>query len=336
MMRNPVFVEVIRGNSVESRHSGRAAVVDADGATVLALGDIDALVFPRSSVKALQALPLVESGASDAFGFSEEMLALACASHGGEPGHTTTAAAALARIGLDARALECGAHRPTAQAAASALDERHEKPSALHNNCSGKHAGFLCVACHAGVPHAGYIGADHLVQREARAAMEDVTRTTLGESAMGIDGCGIPTYALPLRALAHGFARFGTGHGLGSERRRAAQRLRAAVAAHPWHVAGTKRFCTGVMEIFGARCFVKTGAEGVFTVALPEQGIGMAVKIDDGATRASEVATATLIARFLPMSAAERARFQPFLTPELKNWAGTPVGSLRPAEALAP
>src|SRR6185295_10373924 len=150
-MGNPVLVEALRGALTESRHRGAVAVVDADGAAVLALGDVAQPVYPRSAVKPLQALPLVESGAADRYGFGDEELALACASHGGEPPHIAVAARMLSRAGLDVGALECGTHWPTQQSSAQALARAGAAPSALHNNCSGKHAGFLCVACAAGV-----------------------------------------------------------------------------------------------------------------------------------------------------------------------------------------
>jgi L-asparaginase II len=334
-MSNPVLVEVLRGARVESRHHGAVVVADADGATVFSLGDIAAPVYPRSAVKPIQALPLVESGAADKYGFGDEELALACASHGGEPAHVEVASRMLERAGLDVTALECGAHWPSHQASTQALARAGGAPSALHNNCSGKHAGFLCVACQAGVDHRGYVGASHTVQREVRAALEGLTGVGLAEDQCGIDGCSIPTWAVPLASLAHAFARFGTGRGLAGERAKAAARLRAACAAQPYYVAGTGRFCTEIMTLFGARVLVKTGAEGVFCGALPEQGLGIALKCEDGATRAAETAMAAAIARFLPMSGEERARLDRFVRRELRNWNGIAVGGLRPVDALA-
>jgi len=333
-MGNPVLVEVVRGALTESRHRGAVAVVDADGATVLALGDVAAPVYPRSAVKPLQALPLVESGAADRYGFGDEELALACASHGGEPAHVEVAARMLARAGLDAGALECGTHWPSHQPSSQALARSGGAPSALHNNCSGKHAGFVCVACAAGVDHRGYVAAEHVVQREVRAAVEDLTGVGLSADVCGIDGCSIPTWAVPLTALAHAFARFGTGRDLAPERAKAAARLRAACAAQPYYVAGTGRFCTEIMKRFGARVLVKTGAEGVFCGALPEQGIGVALKCDDGATRAAEVAMAAMIARFLPLTEDERGALERFVLPTLRNWNGIEVGGLRPTSEL--
>lgn len=331
-MGNPVLVEVVRGALTESRHRGAVAVVDAEGAAVLALGDVARPVYPRSAVKPLQALPLIESGAADRFGAEE--LALACASHGGEPAHVAVAERMLARAGLDVGALECGAHWPSHQASAQALARAGGAASALHNNCSGKHAGFLCVACVMGVDHHGYGKAAHPVQREVRAAIESLTGVGLSADTCGIDGCSIPTFAVPLDRLAQAFARFGTGRGLAPARAKAAARLRAACTAQPYFVAGTGRFCTEIMKLFGARVLVKTGAEGVFCGALPEQGIGIALKCDDGATRAAEVAMATMIEKFLPMSEEERAALARFVRPTLRNWNGTEVGGLRPTREL--
>jgi L-asparaginase II len=333
-MRNPILVEVVRGALVESRHHGAVAVVDADGATVLALGDVAQPVYPRSAVKALQAVPLIESGAADKFGFGDEELALACASHGGEPAHVEVAQRMLARAGLDVAALACGPHWPSHQPSSQALARSGGAPSALHNNCSGKHAGFLCFACAAGIDHRGYVEPSHPVQRAVRAVLESLTGVGLREDQCGIDGCSIPTFAVPLSALAHAFARFGTGRGMASERAKAAARLRAACAAQPYYVAGTGRFCTEIMTLFGSRAMVKTGAEGVFCGALPEQGLGIALKCQDGATRAAEVAMAAIIARFLPLSAEQGTALQRFVRPTLRNWNRIEVGALRPADAL--
>lgn len=333
-MSNPVLVEVLRGPLAESRHRGSVCVMDADGATVFSLGDVAAPVYPRSAVKPIQALPLVESGAADRYGFGDAELALACASHGGEAAHVEVAQRMLAGAGLDVSALECGTHWPLNPTATQALARSGGAPSALHNNCSGKHSGFLCVACAAGVDHHGYVAPGHLVQREVRAAIEDLTGTVLSEDRCGIDGCAIPSWAVPLSALAYAFARYGTGRGLAPERTKAAARLRAACAAQPYYVAGSGRFCSGIMTQFGARVLAKTGAEGVFCGALPEQGLGIAIKCDDGGTRAAEVTMAAMIARFLPMPDDARAALARFVRPTLRNWNGIEVGGLWPSDAL--
>ena len=335
MADNPIVVEITRGGRVESTHRGAGAVVNADGAFVHSFGDIERPIFPRSAVKSIQALPLIESGAADRFALTETELALACASHSGEPAHVAAAARMLGKAGLNEDALACGAHWPTNANAARALAREGRVPSALHNNCSGKHAGFLCVACALGVETEGYERAEHPVQREVKAALEDVCGESLGDGRRGTDGCSIPTYAMPLKSLARGFARMGTGQGFGAIRAAAVKKLFAAIAAHPVYVAGADRFDTEVMTLLAGRSITKTGAEGVFCAALPELGLGLAVKADDGATRAAEAMIAALIARFLPMDDATQAEFARFLRRPLTNWRGMEVGELRVAGPLA-
>jgi L-asparaginase II len=332
-MTDPVLIEVLRGNLVESRHRGAVAVADADGATLVALGDVAAPIFPRSAVKALQALPLVESGAAGRYGLGDEELALACASHSGEPAHVAGVERMLAKASLTPSALSCGSHWPLSQAAAIAL-ARTGAPSALHNNCSGKHAGFLCLACSLGVDHADYWRPGHPVQREVRAVLEGLSGATLTAESCAIDGCSVPTWAIPLHNLALAFARFDTGHGLAPERAKAAARLRQACAKKPWYVAGTGRFCTDLMQLFGERVYLKTGAEGVCCGALPERGLGIAIKCDDGAGRAAEAIMAGLVGRLIPLTFAEREALAGFSHPVLRNWNGIEVGAIRPTEAI--
>ena len=339
---NPVLVEAWRGDAVESFHRGAVAVVDGDGALVASLGDIERFVFPRSAIKLLQALPLVESGAADRFGLSDEELALACASHNGEPLHARTAAAMLAKAGLDESVLECGAHWPYYEASVHALAAAGAKPTALHNNCSGKHAGFVCVGCVLAAGHdargflAGYVKPGHGLMREVRAAIEAVTGCELSRTPSGTDGCSIPTYAIPLRQLAHGFARAATGVGLRTGHAAAALRLRRAVAKAPFMVGGTARFDTRVMQALGERVFCKVGAEGMYCAALPEAGLGIAIKVDDGNTsRACEVAMAALIEAFVPLhNEDERALLAGLSNVSLRNWRGLDVGRLAAHESL--
>jgi L-asparaginase II len=339
-MLNPILVDVWRGAAIESMHRGALAIVDADAATVVALGDVDRPIFPRSAVKVLQALPLVASGAAERLGLSDAELALACASHGGEPRHADTAAAMLAKAGLDVDALECGTHWPYLDSAVRDLAAAGRGPNALHNNCSGKHAGFVCLACalHDGPGLRGwlrgYVEPDHPVMREVGAALQASTGVDLASAPRGTDGCSIPTYAIPLRALALAFARVGTGIGLSPGHGRAAARLRAAVAAEPYMVAGNGRFDTRVMERLGARVFCKVGAEGVYCAALPGRGLGVAIKVDDGTTRAAEVAMATVIAALVALDDTEAGFVQTLAEPVLSNWNGREVGRLGASDAL--
>jgi L-asparaginase II len=327
-MADPVLVEVTRGALVESRHRGAIVVVDARGKRRAAVGDVDQAVFPRSAVKALQALPLVESGAADAFGFRNAELALACSSHNGEERHVATAAAMLARVGRSVADLECGTHMPVADDAARTLIREGREPNALHNNCSGKHAGFVCFACHAGLPVAGYVAPDHPVQAAVTAALSEMTDTRLDASVRGVDGCSIPTYAIPLDRLALAFARLVTGEGLAPGRAKAARRLVAACIAEPFMVAGTGRFCTKVMTALPGRIFMKAGAEGVYCAGFPELGFGVALKCDDGSGRASEVLMGAVIESFLPEADGKYAH-QPILSRRDKK-----VGEIRPMAGL--
>jgi L-asparaginase II len=332
-MSNPVLVEVLRGGLVESRHRGAAVVADADGTTVFAVGDVARPVFPRSAVKPLQALPLVELGAADRYALGDEELALACASHSGESAHVDGVASMLTKAGLDVSALACGTHWPSSQAAALAL-ARTGTATALHNNCSGKHAGFLCIACAMGVDHVDYWRPEHAVQRYVHAVLEDLTGAPLSQDYRAVDGCSVPTWAMPLDSLARAFAKFGSGQGLAPERARAAARLLAACAQNPWHLAGTGRFCTEIIRLLGPRALAKTGAEGILCGSLPELGFGIAIKCDDGAGRAAEAVMAALIARFLPLEDQERAALARFARPTLRNWNGIEVGALRISDAI--
>jgi len=343
-MSNPVLAQAWRGDMVESLHRGAYAVMDAAGALVASAGDIARPVFPRSAIKLLQALPLVESGAAERYGLDDEELALACASHGGQPEHARTAASMLAKVGLDEQVLECGAHWPYHDASTRALAAAGGTPGALHNNCSGKHAGFVCLGCLMAAAEgrdaraflAGYVKPEHPVMREVGAAIESTTGWRLASAPRGTDGCSIPTYAIPLTHLAHAFARMATGQGLAPARAAAAERLRAAVAKAPFMVAGSGRFDTRVMQAFGERVFCKVGAEGVYCAALPEAGIGIAIKMDDGNTsRACEVVMAALLEAWLaPRADDERALLASLANVVLRNWRGIEVGRLVTHEVL--
>jgi L-asparaginase II len=339
MTSNPVLVEALRGGIVESFHRGALAVVDAGGAVHTALGDIERPVFPRSAVKLLQALPLVASGAADALRLTDEELALACASHGGEAPHVRTAAGMLAKAGLDVSALECGTHWPYQEAAQRALARADATPGALHNNCSGKHAGFVCLGCtmrgdtDAAAFVRGYVHPDHPVMREVTAALQAATGFDLATAARGTDGCSIPTYAIPLRHLAHAFAKVASGQGLAPDHARAATRLRRAIAAAPYMVGGSGRLDTRLMQHFGERVCCKVGAEGVYCAALPELGLGLAIKMDDGNTaRAAEVVLAALLHTLLRAEGADAEFLRGVWDAPLRNGNGIEVGRLRIAE----
>ncbi len=329
-MTNPVLVEVTRGNLVESRHRGSICVVDGDGKPVLEIGNVTKPVFPRSAIKAVQALPLVESGAADAYGFGDAELSLACASHSGEQGHIDRARSMLSRAGRSESDLECGGHWSSQQ---PVLIEQARQfsttPGAICNNCSGKHSGFICTAAHQGIDPAGYIKPEHAVMGAVRDALEDVTGVAHGVDTCGTDGCSIPTYAIPLKNMAHGFAKMATGTGLEPTRAKAGKRLLNACMAAPFYMAGTNRFCTRLMEAGKGRLFGKTGAEGVFCGAIPELGLGIALKCDDGATRGSEAMMVAIMAHLIPHDDPLHNALNELANIELKNWNKFSVGHVR-------
>jgi L-asparaginase II len=324
-----VLVEVTRGAMVESRHRGAYAVLDAKGAVVRSCGPIDLPVYPRSAIKPLQALPLVETGTADSYGVTTEELALACASHGGEAMHVQKVKAWMDRIGFQASDLECGPHAPLDQSAATTLIRRNETPSRLHNNCSGKHLGFLSTARCQREPTRGYIGEDHPVQVRAIRAVSEMTGLDLARAPRGTDGCGIPVIALTLRGMALAMARMADPTGLHDDRRAAVTRILAAMAAAPELVDGSVGMTRAVIAETAGAVLLKPGAEGVYAAALPRLGWGVALKIEDGAPRAAQAAMIGLLDRLGLLEEAQRLRLQDFLHPKLHNTIGVEVGAIR-------
>ena len=322
-MTQPVLVEVLRNGVVESQHHGAVAVLRANGEVIYGLGDVHTPVFVRSSIKPLQAIPLVESGALEQFSLGDDHLALACASHNGEPVHTDVVAAWLARLGLDCESLECGAEWPYGSAAARQLAATGATPRRWHHNCSGKHAGMLSCCLNLGLPTTGYSDAGHPLHRHWKNAVADLAHVDLDKLPAGTDGCGLPAPTLPLAALARAFAHLAAPSGLSSRRAATLERIRAAMLANPVLVAGNGRCCTRLSESCGV--LVKMGAEGVYAAALPEAGLGVALKIEDGAPRAAEVALCTVLA------AAGLEPDPELRAPILYNSRGAEVGRLRPA-----
>ena len=330
-MANPVLVEVTRGAMVESVHRGSIAILDADGALRLALGDVDSPVYSRSSLKPMQAIPLVESGAADAFGLGDEEIALACASHSGEPMHTARVAAWLERLGLGESDLACGAHASRYEPVAEAMIRRGEKPTRIFNNCSGKHTGFLTVARHWDIATRGYEQVAHPVQQAVAAALRELTDAK--ELTYGIDGCAAPNFATTLTQFARAAARMAAPDKLAAGRAAASRRLIAAMIAYPELVSGTGRACAALMRAATGRAAVKAGAEGFYAGWIPSPGLGIAIKIDDGAGRASETAIAAVLDALGLLDDSEPAR--KVLRAPVLNTRGTAVGERRPSAALA-
>ena len=313
---DPLVVEVTRGGSVESYHHVSAAVVDVGGSVISSWGDSDGAVLPRSAIKPIQARPLIDSGAADAAGLSDVELALACASHAGEPAHVEAVDAWLDRLALDHQVLECGKHSPLHGPSAHALSRDGQAVRSTHNNCSGKHTGFVTVCQHLGLDTTGYIGPAHPLQRQhVTPAIEQACDFGTGDQEPGIDGCGIPVWSLPLDRLALGWARLSADP--------TGRRLVAAMVAHPYFVAGTDRSDTVLIEAAGGSVAARTGAEGVVCAVVIESGIGVSVKAHDGARRAADVAIEWVL-RSVGVELPEK----PIV---ISNWVGTNVGEIRVA-----
>ncbi|TAJ07710.1 MAG: asparaginase [Planctomycetota bacterium] len=322
----PVLVRLWRGEHVESQHRGAWVVVDAGGVQD-GVGQWNAPVFARSSVKSLQALPLLESGAADRFGYDAAELALALSSHSAEPIHTERVAALLGRLGLGVEHLRCGPQQPLDPAARRALAERGAKPSALHNNCSGKHAGFLALARHLGVDPAAYLDPAGASQRAVRNALQEITGTEEGELYVAVDGCSAPTFRLPLVKLAAGVARIANPAAQSGARAAACERMLAAVAQHPELIAGThQRICTDIARATRGRLFPKIGAEGIYVIGRAGTGQGLALKIDDGNDRALHALVVALLEKLGWADAQELAALARYRETPLVNRAGLVVG----------
>ncbi|MFN3970001.1 MAG: asparaginase [Gemmobacter sp.] len=327
-MTAQAMAELWRGGRMESRHLGHAVICGPGGEVVQAWGDADALIYPRSSCKMIQALPLMESGAGA--GLPDRLVALACASHQGAAMHVQAVTRWLADMGMSEADLRCGAHEPNDRDERDRLIRAHEPPCQCHNNCSGKHSGFLMMNRHIG-GDPEYVDPDHPLQRAIRQASDEVT----GEASpgYGIDGCSAPNFAMTITGLARAMAAFANATGTGDARDRAMHRLTRAMAAHPEMVAGKGRACTELMQAMGGRVTVKTGAEAVFVAILPGQRTGIALKITDGGTRAAEAAICALLVRAGVLDPAHPAALKR-LDAVQRNWRGREVGIVRAAEGF--
>ncbi|MGJ8543924.1 MAG: asparaginase [Sulfitobacter sp.] len=325
-MTNPApFTEIWRGPILESVHEGHAVICDETGDIVESWGDPSRVILPRSSAKMIQALPLLQSGAADAAGLTTEQLALSCASHQGAAIHTDRVGVWLKTLGLSDDDFRCGPQEPADRPAMEALIRAHEKPCQIHNNCSGKHAGFLTLTKHLG--HGpDYEQIDHPLQRACLDAFEEATGET--SPGYGIDGCSAPNHASTLHGMARAMARFaaapeGSAHA----------RLHEAMRLHPELVAGETRACTELMRAMNGSVALKTGAEGFFIAILPERKLGIALKAACGTTRAAECAITALLVRLGALDANHPAALKRMNAP-IKNWRGIQTGMLKPAAGL--
>lgn len=330
----PTLVELTRGGIVETRHRGAVAVTDARGTLVAWYGDPEYLTLPRSALKPFQALPLVESGAADRFGFGADELAIACGSHNGEPGHRAVVARMLERAQVPISALRNGVTPPIGETEHARYTLGLVEPDALFQNCSGKHAGILAACVARGFPLDGYDAVDHPIQREIAEAIATCFRVAPEDLIVGIDGCTLPTFGAPLRNVAAGWAAIADPAGGPAEYRAALGRVADAMAAAPWMVAGAGRLNTLLTEATGGRILSKDGAEGVLCLAIRDRGLGVAFKLEDGTFRAHGVIVHAILAQLEAISAEEDVRLRELFPYAVYANRGQHVGDMRPVFAL--
>jgi L-asparaginase II len=327
------IIEVWRGELVESQHHVHIAVVDGGGRLRAYAGDPDTVTFARSAIKPMQTVPIIEDGAADQFGFTDAELALCCASHSGESRHVAAVTDMLRKVGAAEEALACGPHIPLGKEAARELAEKGEAPTRVHNNCSGKHTGMLALARVHGWPLAGYQQADHPVQQRMQREVAQWAEVAADEMPTAVDGCGVVTFALKLERLAHAFARFAV---FARRAENAPSKIVQAMVRNPEYVGGTDRLCTELMRVARGRVFAKVGAEGVYCAGVPGAELGMALKVEDGATRAAEPALIATLKALAILADDEVADLARFAEPDITNTRGERVGVLRARIALEP
>ncbi len=320
-------VEVVRNAVPESWHRVHVAVVDARGVLRASTGDPELCTFIRSSSKPLQALALVDDGAAERFGITSAELALCCGSHAGTARHVAAAESILAKAGCTPEALACGAHPPFDDHTRQELEEAGLAPGRLHNNCSGKHAGMLLLARAHGWETDGYQRVEHPVQGRMLGEVARWARVPQEAVGLGTDGCGVVTFALPLRHMALAYAGFAAAARAGEP---GPSRIVEAMTAHPEMVAGEGRICTELTRVAGGRAFAKIGAEGVYCVGVPGAELGIALKVEDGAQRAAGPAIVAVLRELDLISEDDLGRLHTFVFPEVVNTRGETVGQLRP------
>jgi L-asparaginase II len=324
-----------RGVFDESVHYGSIAVVDARSRLIASVGDPFRVTTMRSTAKPFQAMVDFELGAAERFAFTPAELAVIAGSHSGEPRHTETVRGVLARAGLSEDALQTGLHPPLHAATRAELERAGRVPGPLHHNCSGKHCGMLCACVHRDWDLRTYVRPDHPLQRAVLRLMCDVTGLPAGDVGVAIDGCGVPTFAVPLAAIAGAFARLARGENLSEEHQRSAARVRGAMLAHPEMVAGEGRFDTDLMIAARGRVLAKAGAEACYGVALPEMGWGVAVKIEDGGSRAVPVALVEALRQMDAIGDGEVQALAGHARPPVRNYRGEIVGEARSVFGLS-
>lgn len=330
MNSSEMILRVTRGPLTESIHHGHIVAIRWDGSLVHHLGNPELVTFVRSTAKLIQAIPVITSGAADHFHLNDAEIALCCASHNGERVHTDTALSILQKIGRVPEDLQCGAHAPYHKPTADAMGKKGIDPTALHNNCSGKHSAMLALAAHLGVSHEHYMEPEHPVQQLMLQAVSSMTGVAAAEIPLGVDGCGVPVFGLALSRLALAYARLGKPERLPAVIAEASARIIRALRRCPEMLAGSDRFDTQLISVTKGRILGKMGAEGVFAVTVPDEGLALVLKVEDGAQRALYPVVTEALSQLCLLSAEENRALAAFHRPVLRNWKGTIIGELVP------
>ncbi|WP_075618918.1 asparaginase [Paenisporosarcina indica] len=329
-MTAEILVKVSRGELVESLHRGHVAVVNSKGELLYSLGNPLEVVYARSSMKPLQAIPIVETGAAEHYNFDHADLSLTCASHNGEDQHTNRVQSILERAELSYSDLQCGTHNPRWQDTYEALIKANGVVTAIYNNCSGKHSGMLATAKHMNESTDDYYKIDHPVQQRIMEAISDLTEVPKEDIAIGIDGCGVPVHGIPLHNLALGFAKLADPVQLPAKRQEAINKITTAMMEAPEMVGGTERFCSDFMRVLDGRMFGKAGAEGVYCIGDKETGIGIAIKIEDGNGRATSPVAVEVLSQLGLLGEHQKEQLNEYHHPTLKNARKEKIGELLP------
>ncbi|MGD8188947.1 asparaginase [Brevibacillus ginsengisoli] len=331
------MVVVKRGNYIESTHAGSIAVVDRHGNLLYGLGDISRMTFTRSALKPVQAIPVLQSGAAERFLMTDKEIAICCGSHNGEEQHTQLVNSMLFRIGLQEDHLQCGAHPPYNQSHYLEMVRKQLEPSAIHNNCSGKHTGMLALAVHLESDIATYHHLEHPVQRKVVEALVELSEFPQDQMLTGIDGCGVPNFGIPIDKLALVFAKLANPDNVQPySLRQAIKRLTHAMVQYPEMISGNNDFCTELIRVGSGKVIAKGGAEGVYCMGLVERGIGVAIKVEDGNWRSATPVAVEVLKQLGELTPQEEQALQSFHMPVIANRKGETVGIIEPIFQLKP
>ncbi len=320
---NPVLVELVRGGITESFHRGVVCVVDEHGDVIFSVGDIKQVCFPRSALKYVQHIPLLTSGIFDHYNFTSKELSLMCGSHNGEDQHVEVVNGVLAKIGLDPTCLKCGAQNPTRKSDWIKLIKNGDFAQAVHNNCSGKHAGFLAFNAFHKLDTSNYLSSEFELQRKIKECVAHFAELETSELTEGMDGCSAPTYAMPVYNQALMYKNLvAPNNKISTDEQNAAKRIIAAVAEYPEMIAGTKRYCTDLMKVTNGRIIGKTGADGVYCLAIPEKKWGISIKVDDGKMGPQYQIAQSVLLELGLLSEEEATMLNPYYEFDISNFAG--------------